>query len=307
MNILVTGGAGFIGSHLVEWLVHQGHHVRVFDNFSSGSRKRFILNSEHVTIIEGDIRNFGELQQATNGVEYVFHLAAMVSVLQSVEQPIEAEQINSLGSLHVLEAARQAKAKRVVMASSCAIYGNTTQVPTNETVEPDPLSPYATSKLAAENLGRLYTRLYEAEAVSLRFFNVYGPRQDPNSPYAAVIPRFAQMLLHGQQPTIYGDGEQSRDFVFVGDIVGALWAAATTPQAAGQSLNVGTGVAVSIRELTTLIGEVLGIPVNPIYAPARSGEVRHSCADPSLLEQLTGFRPAMPLREGIAATIDALR
>jgi nucleoside-diphosphate-sugar epimerase len=307
MDILVTGGAGFIGSHLVEWLVRQGYHVRVFDNFSSGQRKRSMFNREHVTIIEGDIRDFGALQRATNGVEYVFHLAAMVSVIQSIEQPIEAEMINSVGSLHVLEAARQAKAKRVVMASSCAIYGNTTQVPTSEAVEPDPLSPYAISKLAAENLGRLYTHLYEVEAVSLRFFNVYGPRQDPSSPYAAVIPRFAQILLRGQQPTIYGDGEQSRDFVFVSDIVGALWAAATTPQAAGRSLNVGTGVAVSIRALTTLIGELLGIPVNPIYAPARSGEVRHSCADPSLLKQITGFCPAMPLREGIAATIDALR
>jgi nucleoside-diphosphate-sugar epimerase len=307
MDILVTGGAGFIGSHLVEWLLGQGHQVRVFDNFSSGQRERLVAYGDYIDLIEGDIRDLGALQQATKGAQYVFHLAAMVSVIQSIEQPIEAELINSLGSLHVLEAARQAGVQRVVMASSCAVYGNTTIVPTSEAVEPDPLSPYATSKLAAESLGRLYTRLYEAEAVSLRFFNVYGPHQDPSSPYAAVIPRFAQMLLRGQQPTIYGDGEQSRDFVFVGDIVHALWAAATTPQAAGRSLNVGTGVAVSIRELTNLIGDALGVPVNPIYAPARSGEVRHSCADPSLLQQLTGFRSAMPLREGIAATINALR
>jgi nucleoside-diphosphate-sugar epimerase len=192
------------------------------------------------------------------------------------------------------------------MASSCAVYGNCERLPIAETETPEPLSPYAVTKLAAECLGQLYSRLYEVEAVTLRFFNVYGPRQDPASPYAAVVPRFAATLLAGGQPTIYGDGLQTRDLVYVGDIVQSLWAAATAPRAAGAVLNVGSGTQVSVLDLAREIGILLGRPVRPIYAPARPGEVRHSCADSWRLYELTGYRPATSLRDGLAATVRAL-
>src|SRR5690242_12653178 len=206
MQILVTGGAGFIGSHLVTWLVAQGHQVRVLDNFSTGRRTTLTSIGSSVTTIEGDIRNFATVQSAMHGAEYVFHLAAMVSVHQSIEQPLQAQAINATGSLHVLEAARLERVRRVVQASSCAVYGNTERLPVRETEPPQPLSPYAVTKLAAEQSGQLYTHLYQLETVALRFFNVYGPRQDPASPYAAVVPRFLAALRAQQSPTIYGDG-----------------------------------------------------------------------------------------------------
>lgn len=305
MNILVTGGAGFIGSHLVEWLVRQGHRVRVLDDFSTGRRERLAALPSPVELITGDIRDFGIVQAAAEEVECIFHLAAMVSVSESIERPLDAEAINAMGTLHVLEAARQAGTRRVVQASSCAVYGNSESLPINEEETPDPLSPYAATKLAAECLGRLYTRLYETEAVALRFFNVYGPRQDPGSPYAAVVPRFIAALQSGSQPTIYGDGGQSRDFVFVGDIVRALWTAATTPGAAGGIFNVGRGESCTILELAQLIGEQLGVQVQPKFALARGGEVRHSCADVSLFAQRAGFRAKVSLRDGLAATLES--
>ncbi len=305
MDILVTGGAGFIGSHLVRWLVEQGHHVRVLDNLSSGRLDLLGPALESIEFIEGDIRNFSAVQAALNRIDLVFHLAALVSVVESVEYPLRTQDINATGTLHVLEGARRAGVARVVQASSCAVYGNTEKLPVAETERPMPLSPYALTKLAAEQYGQLYTQLYELETVALRFFNVYGPRQDPASPYAAVIPRFIAKLCAAEQPLIYGDGQQSRDFIFVGDIVRALWSAATVPNIAGGVFNVGSGLAWSILELARIIGDVLGVSVQPIFAPARDGEVRHSRADVSLFAEQANFRANMPLREGLNATVAA--
>ncbi|MCU0493047.1 MAG: SDR family oxidoreductase [Chloroflexaceae bacterium] len=304
MHILVTGGAGFIGSHLVRWLLAQGHHVRVLDNCSTGKRERLTPLLADLQFIEGDICDMATVERASTGVELIFHLAAMVSVVQSVEQPRLAQETNANGSLHVLQAARAAGVRRVVQASTCAVYGNNEKLPLGEDELPQPLSPYALTKLAAEHWGQLYTSLYGLETVALRFFNVYGPGQDPASPYAAVVPRFVAALRAGKQPTIYGDGGQSRDFVFVGDIVQALWAAANAPEIGGGVFNVGRGEATSVLELAQNIGQLLGTPVRPHFAPAREGEVRHSCADVSRLAQQVGFRAGVSLREGLAATMN---
>jgi UDP-glucose 4-epimerase len=306
MNILVTGGAGFIGSHLVEWLVEQGHRVRVLDNFSSGRREALEPLRSSIELVAGDIRDFACVESSARGVDLAIHLAAMVSVNQSVEQPLDAQAINATGTLHVLEAARRAGVRRLVQASSCAVYGNTERLPVSEDDRPEPLSPYALTKLAAEQAGQLYTRLYGLETVSLRFFNIYGPRQDPASPYAAVVPRFIAALRAGRQPVIYGDGKQSRDFVFVGDIVQALWTAATAQTLAGGVFNVGRGEACSILNLPQIIGELLGVSIQPQFLAAREGEVRHSCADVSALAQRAGFRARVSIREGLSTTISSL-
>jgi nucleoside-diphosphate-sugar epimerase len=303
MNILVTGGAGFIGSHLVRWLVEQGHRVRVLDNFSTGRQESLAPVRASIDVVTGDIRDYATVLAATHDRELIIHLAAMVSVVQSVQQPLEAHAINATGSLHVLEAARHAGVARVVQASSCAIYGNTEQLPISEMHTPVPLSPYASTKLAAEQAGQLYSQLYGVATVALRFFNVYGPRQDPSSPYAAVVPRFIRALRSGQQPTIYGNGDQSRDFVFVGDIVRALWAAGTMPGIGGSVYNVGRGEAYSILDLAHMIGEVLGVGVQPHFAATRDGEVRHSCADVTRFKQQAGFQAQTSLYEGLKATI----
>ncbi len=303
MNILVTGGAGFIGSHLTHWLVDQGHHVRVLDNLSSGRPEMLGAAQDAVELIVGDICDLATVQTAVTGMHLVFHLAALVSVVESVDHPLRAQAINATGTLHVLEAARAAGVSRVVQASSCAVYGNTVCLPVSEAEPPRPLSPYALTKLAAEQAGQLYTSLYGLETVALRFFNVYGPRQDPASPYAAVVPRFIAALRAGQQPTIYGDGQQSRDFVFVGDIVRALWTAATTRGVAGAIFNVGSGANWSILELAQTIGRLLGVPVQPHFAPERSGEVRHSCADTTLFATRAGFHITTDLRQGLAETL----
>lgn len=301
MLFLVTGGAGFIGSHLVEWLVRREHSVRVLDNFSTGKRENLASVSSQVEVCEGDICNLDTVIQAMHEVDVVFHLAAMVSVEQSVQQPVQAHAINATGSLHVLEAARVARVRRVVQMSSCAVYGNPEQLPIDETTPPDPLSPYAASKRAAEQYGVLYSQLYGIETVALRGFNIYGPRQDPHSPYSSVIPRFLAALSRGEPPIIFGDGLQSRDFVFVGDVVTALWTVATTDGLGGEMFNIGSGADISILELAQTIGTFLGQPITPHFEAARSGEARHSRADVSRLTERTGFRPQTSLREGLVA------
>ncbi len=305
MRILVTGGAGFIGSHLVRWLVEQGHEVRVLDNFSTGNPQLLGSALKSIELIEGDIRNQQTVHKAATGVELIFHLAALVSVVESIEDPLRTQEINSTGTLKVLQAAHKAGVGRVVQASSCAVYGNNERLPVSEMELPQPLSPYATTKLSAEYSGKLYTHLYNVETVALRFFNVYGPRQDPASPYAAVIPRFIEALTAGKQPTIYGDGKQSRDFIFVGDIVRALWTAATTPGIGGEVFNVGSGKNWSILELALMIGKILGINVEPNFLPARVGEVRHSCAEVSLFAEKANFRALTELPEGLEVTVAA--
>ncbi|NJL33264.1 MAG: NAD-dependent epimerase/dehydratase family protein [Chloroflexaceae bacterium] len=303
MQILVTGGAGFVGSHLVRWLVEQGHRVRVLDNFSMGRRSSLQPVGAAVELVEGDIRNSSTVQQAVAGCELVLHLAAMVSVVQSMEQPLEAQAINATGSINIFEAARQAGVRRVVNMSSSAVYGDSDRLPLREHEPPCPLSPYALTKLAAEHAGTLYTRSYGLEVVSLRCFNIYGPRQDPSSPYAAVVPRFIEWLRAGQPPIIFGDGLQSRDFVYVGDVVQALWRAATAPAIAGHVFNVARGEALVLRDLAALLAEIIGVAVAPVYAPPRPGEIIHSYADVRLFAELAGFRAQVGLREGLAQTV----
>jgi nucleoside-diphosphate-sugar epimerase len=303
MRILVTGGAGFIGSHLVTWLVRQGYRVRVLDNLSTGRKELLDPIRSDVELFVADLRDAEAVSAVAQGTDIIFHLAAMVSVVQSVESPLDAYAVNATGTLHLLEAARLAGVRRVVQASTCAVYADNDHLPLRETELPRPLSPYAATKLAAEQAGQLYTRLYDVETVALRFFNVYGPYQDPASPYAAAIPRFITTLRKGNQPTIYGDGLQSRDFVFVGDVVRALWTAATVPGVAGDIFNVGRGEAYTVVELVQTIGELLNLPVSPHFAPPRSGEVRHSRADTTHFAERARFQAAIGLREGLAATI----
>ncbi|NWG19346.1 MAG: GDP-mannose 4,6-dehydratase [Chloroflexi bacterium] len=304
MQVLVTGGAGFIGSHLVERLVTTGDRVRILDNFSSGSVDRLAHLGADVQVQAGDVRDPRALAAAAEGTEVIYHLAALVSVVQSVAQPVETFDVNLTGTLHVLEAARLGGVRRVILASTCAIYGDTHRLPVSEQDPPAPLSPYATSKLAAEEALKLYTRLHRLETVSLRFFNVYGPRQDPASPYAAVVPRFIAALRAGGQPTIYGDGLQTRDFIYVGDIVESLRAAASLSRIAGAVFNVGRGEETSVLELAETIGACLGREVRPLFAPAREGEVRRSCADVSAFAA-AGFRARVTLRDGLTQTVGA--
>ncbi len=304
MQVLVTGGAGFIGSHLVERLVATGDRVRVLDNFSTGSADRLAHLGADVQVQAGDVRDPRALATAAEGAEVIYHLAALVSVVKSVAQPVETFDINLSGTLHVLEAARQSGVRRVVLASTCAIYGDTHKLPVSEQDPPAPLSPYATSKLAAEEALKLYTRLHRLETVSLRFFNVYGPRQDPASPYAAVVPRFIAALRAGGQPTIYGDGLQTRDFIYVGDIVESLRAAATLPGIAGAVFNVGRGEETSVLDLAETIGACLSREVQPAFAPPREGEVRRSRADVSTFAA-AGFAARVTLRDGLALTVGA--
>ena len=302
MNLLVTGGAGFIGSHLVEGLVARSCGVRVFDNYSSGTPARLAHLGDAVRLIEGDVRDGDALAVAAEGVEAIFHLAALVSVTHSVEQPKLTYAINLDGTLNVLEAARRCGVRRVVLASTCAVYGDSVRLPVRESELPAPLSPYAASKLAAEEAGKLYARRYSVETVALRFFNVYGPRQDPASPYAAVVPRFVAALRAGRQPTVFGDGMQTRDFIFVGDIVAGLWAAATLPGLGGAVFNLGRGEETSVLDLAHGIGAQLGVRVAPEFAPAREGEVLRSVADVSAFAAV-GFTARVALAEGLAQTV----
>jgi len=302
MNLLVTGGAGFIGSHLVEGLVARSCGVRVFDNYSSGTPARLAHLGDAVRLIEGDVRDGDALAVAAEGVKTIFHLAALVSVTQSVEQPLLTYAINLDGTLNVLEAARRCGVRRVVLASTCAVYGDSVRLPVRESELPAPLSPYAASKLAAEEAGKLYARRYSVETVALRFFNVYGPRQDPASPYAAVVPRFVAALRAGRQPTVFGDGMQTRDFIFVGDIVAGLWAAATLPGLGGAVFNLGRGEETSVLDLAHGIGAQLGVRVAPEFAPAREGEVLRSVADVSAFAAV-GFTARVALAEGLAQTV----
>jgi nucleoside-diphosphate-sugar epimerase len=306
MHILVTGGAGFIGSHVVDWLVSQGHTVRVFDNLSTGREDNLRAHRTVIDMRVSDIRDRAAVQASVMGVDRIIHLAALVSVAEAMAQPELAHEINVTGTLHLLEAARAAGVQRVVLASSCAIYGDPKWIPTGEDTPANPISPYAVTKHIGEQYARLYNDLYGLECVVLRLFNVYGPRQDLTSPYAAVVPRFLAAVQASQRPTIFGDGQQSRDFIYVSDIVRALWIAATVHGIAGRSFNVGSGKACSILELVDRITSLLGIFVPPQFAPAREGEIRHSCADVTRFASQTGFYTSVDLPTGLATMLTSM-
>lgn len=309
-RILVTGGAGFIGSHLVEALLERGMSVRVLDNFSTGKRENLsgLESGRDFELIEGDIRDYDTVVRAVAGTDAVLHEAALGSVPRSVEDPMTTQHVNADGTLNVFLAARHERVQRVVYASSSAVYGDSETLPRREGCEGRPLSPYALTKRINEEHGRLFFELYGLETIGLRYFNVYGPRQDAASPYAAVIPRFATALLNGNAPLIFGTGEQSRDFTYVRDVVDANLLALGAPlEACGASYNVGTGSRCSVLELLATLQEALRTDGKPRHDPPRLGDVMHSSADPALARQKLGFAARYTLREGLQDSLEWYR
>ncbi len=301
---LVTGGAGFIGSHLVDALVADQCRVTVVDNLSTGHRHNIDHLGDRIDFVKGDIRDTALLDAAVQECDVVFHQAAVVSVTQSVEDPPHSCEVNDLGTVRVLDACRRAGVRRVVMASSSAVYGDDPCLPKTEAMPPKPLSPYAVQKLSGELYAAVFEQLYGLETVCLRYFNVFGPRQDPSSPYSGVISIFMTKAAAGQQPTIYGDGSQTRDFIFVHDVVRANLAAAAEPSAAGQIFNVGRGASISIADLWELIGQLAGVHTAPRFGPPRSGDIRDSIADIDAIRRVLGFAPQVSLRRGLEKTLD---
>jgi nucleoside-diphosphate-sugar epimerase len=300
---LVTGGAGFIGSHLVRALLARGARVRVLDDLSTGSRANLDV-APALELVTADIRDLSACHEACRGVDVVFHLAALGSVPRSIERPADSIDVNVRGTANVFTAARDAGITRLVYASSSSVYGDSEATVKVEGQEGRALSPYAASKAMDETLAAVFARCYALEPVGLRFFNVYGPRQDPNGPYAAVVPRFFDALLAGRPATIYGDGEQSRDFTYVGDAVAALLAAAVAPPAAcGRAYNVGAGNSTTVRELERQIRALVGGGPEPVFLPARLGDVRRSLASTEQAQQMLGFTPAITLSAGLEATL----
>jgi nucleoside-diphosphate-sugar epimerase len=303
---LVTGGAGFIGSHLAEELLRRGHRVRIADNFVTG--KRHNLSHLHgAEIVDGDLADRTVAERAAHGMDFVLHQAAIPSVPRSVEDPWTSNRSNIDATLSVLLAARKAGVKRVVYAASSSAYGNTAMLPKHEDMTPSPRSPYALQKLVGEQYCQLFNELYGLETVCTRYFNVFGPRQDPGSPYSGVISLFTSALLSGRRPVIYGDGEQTRDFTFVANVVGGVLLACEAPNAAGAMMNLATGGRVSLNELVRALNARIGTDLAPVYKPARLGDVRHSQADISRATALLGYRPLVSFEEGLSRTVDWCR
>ncbi|MCG6156716.1 SDR family oxidoreductase [Rubinisphaera margarita] len=304
---LVTGGAGFIGSHIATRLVEQGHDVRVFDNLSTGHQRNLDAIPTGFEFIPGDIRNPEALATAVEGREIVIHQAALASVPLSIEKPAEVHDVCATGTLNVLNAARKAGVRRVVYAASSSAYGDRPQMPKQESHVPQTLSPYAAAKLAGELYCESFAQCYDLETVRLRYFNVFGPRQDPNSPYSAVIPLFVTALLSGRTPKIFGDGSQSRDFVYVGNVVQANLLAATAPGASGNVYNVASGERVGVGEMLKQICDLLDVPFAPDFEPPRAGDILHSWADISATTRDLGYVPETGFEEGLRETVLAYR
>jgi UDP-glucose 4-epimerase len=304
---LVTGGAGFIGSHLVETLLREGQQVRVFDNFSTGSEHNLAPFAGDVELVRGDIRDLDAVRQAVAGVDVVLHQAALPSVQRSVQDPLTANDVNVNGTLNMLVAARDASARRVVFASSSSVYGDSPSLPKVEDMPTDPLSPYAVSKLAGERYCMVWSNVYGLPTVALRYFNVFGPRQDPRSDYAAVIPRFATAMLAGRAPAIYGDGQQSRDFTYIANVVGANLAAARAPSDISGFYNVACGERISLLDLVDAINELLGTNIKALHEAQRAGDVRHSQASIDKIGAELGWKPAIDFATGLQYTVDSFR
>ncbi|MFO7713865.1 SDR family oxidoreductase [Desulfosarcina sp.] len=300
---LVTGGAGFIGSHLVEQLAASGCRVTVLDNLSTGHRHNIVGLGDRIEFVEGDIRDADLLDHVTKGCEVVFHQAAVVSVSQTVQDPAFSCEVNDLGTVRVLDASRRNGVRRVVMASSSAVYGDDPRLPKTEDMTPKPLSPYAVQKLAGEFYAAVFGGLYGLETVCLRYFNVFGPRQDPSSPYSGVISIFMAKAVSGQVPTIYGDGGQSRDFIYVKDVVRANLLAASEAAANGRVFNVGTGSFIRICDLWEMIGALSNVKISPVFGPPRAGDIRESVSDIGRIGGLLGFSPRVALRQGLIDTL----
>ncbi len=299
---MVTGGAGFIGSHLVERLIRDGYRVRALDNFATGSRDNLVEIWDEVELIEGDIQSYERVHNAVRGCEVVFHEAALPSVPRSIQDPLTSNASNVTGTLNVLLAARDEDVRRVVFASSSSLYGANAQLPKREGMATIPIAPYAVSKLAAEGYCRAFFHVYRLEAVSLRYFNVFGPRQDPASSYAAVIPRFTAAILAGSSPVIHGDGEQSRDFTYIDNAVDANLLAAGASGVGGEIFNIACGNAITLNQVIEELRAVSGAEFDPIHGEARPGDVRHSLADISRARAMLGYQPAVDFRSGLERT-----
>ncbi len=307
MKALVTGGAGFIGSNLVRALLARGDDVRVLDNFSTGNRSNLAELLGEVELVEGELRSYERVHNAVRGVEVVFHLGALGSVPRSVQDPLTSGAVNVEGALNVLLAARDEGVRRVVYASSSSIYGNQAELPLRETMAPDPISPYGVAKLAAERYCVSFTRVYSSfETVVLRYFNVFGPRQDPRSQYAAVVPLFVTAIAAGEPVTIFDDGEQSRDFTYVDNVVAANLLAVDAPGASGRIFNISSGAPATVNELAETIGRLLDKPVERRYLPPRPGDLRNSWADVGEAREALGFEPSVTLEDGLRRTADFL-
>jgi UDP-glucose 4-epimerase len=305
VKALVTGGAGFIGSNLVEALVERGDEVRVLDNFSTGNRAN--LEAIDVDIVEGELRSYERVHAAVRGVEIVYHLGALGSVPRSVQDPLTSSAVNVEGTLNVLLAARDEGVRRVIFSSSTSVYGSSRELPTSESAPPDPISPYGVAKLAAERYCISFSRVYHSfETVVLRYFNVFGPRQSPYSQYAAVIPLFIAAIDRGEPITIFGDGEQSRDFTYVANIVDATIRAAEAPDATGRIFNVAAGSPASVNHVAETIGVILGKHVEKRYEPQRAGDIRDSWADISAAREALGYEPQVDLASGLELTAEAI-
>ncbi|HWW66817.1 MAG TPA: SDR family oxidoreductase [Solirubrobacterales bacterium] len=302
MTLLVTGGAGFIGSHLVQRLLDEDHRVRVLDNFATGHRQNIQAVIDEIELIEGDLQSYERVNNAVRGCELVFHLGALPSVPRSVQDPLTSNASNVVGTLNVLLAARDEDVKRVVYASSSSVYGASDELPQREEMPSLPIAPYAVSKLAGEGYCRAFNRVYGLETVSLRYFNVFGPRQDPRSQYAAVIPNFVSAVLAGEPLVIHGDGEQSRDFTYVDNAVDANLLAAGAEGATGETLNVACGTSVSLNEIVAQLGELSGTEVDAVHDEPRPGDIRHSLADVSRAREVLGYEPAIDFDEGLRRT-----
>jgi len=305
-HYLVTGGAGFIGSHLAEELVRRGERVRIVDSLITGKRQN-IARLSGVEFIEGDLADLEVAQNAVKGVEYVLHQAAIPSVPRSVQDPITSNRANVDASLNVLVAARDAGVKRVVYAGSSSAYGNTPTLPKVETMPTAPLSPYALQKLVAEQYCQMFTQLYGLETVTIRYFNVFGPRQDPSSPYSGVISLFISALCDGRQPKIYGDGEHTRDFTYVANVVDGVLRACTSPDASGEVINVATGGRISLNLLFRTVRDLVGADIEPLYETPRAGDVKDSQADIGKAQRLLGYQPMVSFEEGLRNTVNWYR
>lgn len=303
MNYLVTGGAGFIGSNIVEELLKRGEKVRVLDNFSTGKRENLKKFGSDIELVEGDIRSYHTVQESVKGIDIILHQAALPSVPRSIKDPITTNEVNIGGTLNMLDAALKEGIKRFVFASSSSVYGDNPELPKNEKMTPNPLSPYAVSKLAGENYCRVFSSLYKIETVCLRYFNVFGPRQDPNSQYSAVIPKFIKLITGNQQPTIYGDGTQSRDFTYVANVVEANILAATVKIQTPVIMNCACHGQITLNELTEEINKLLNKNIKPIYTEPKPGDIKHSFADITLIKQKLNWSPKYNFHTGLKTLI----
>jgi nucleoside-diphosphate-sugar epimerase len=305
-HYLVTGGAGFIGSHLAEELVRRGETVRIVDNLSTGKRGN-IAHMPSVEFLEGDLADLAVARRAVQGIDYVLHQAAIPSVPRSVEDPIASNRANIDASLNILVAARDAGVKRLVYAGSSSAYGNTPALPKVETMGSAPMSPYALQKLVVEQYCQMFTTLYGLQTVTTRYFNVFGPRQDPSSPYSGVISVFISALCDGRQPTIYGDGEHTRDFTYVANVVDGVLRACTAERASGEVINVATGGRISLNALFRTVRDLVGAKGEPIYADPRAGDVKDSQADITKARRVLGYQPSVSFEDGLARTVEWYR